>query len=72
MLADLSRVAETLREDTFAAALTRAREVIQRQLRESGTYTIREGGREFTITVRADCPRTAPSVECAPAERSQR
>lgn len=74
MLADLSRVTETLREDTFAAALTRAREEIQRRLRESGSYTIREGGREFTITIRRhpDCPRTAPAAEYAATERPQR
>lgn len=51
MLADLSRVAETLREDTFAATFTRLREEIQQRLHEFGSYTIKEGGREFTITI---------------------
>lgn len=64
MLADLSRVAETLREDTFAATFTRLREEIQRRLRESGSYTILEGGREFTITI--------PDRAGTPTEPSQR
>lgn len=66
MLADLSRVASSLREDTFAAAFARLRGEIVRQLRETGAYTIREGWQEFTITVRR------PSDGCPPAEQPPR
>lgn len=57
MLTDLPRVANQLREGTFAATLARDREAIQQQLRDKGTYTIREGGLEFTISV----PRPEPA-----------
>lgn len=51
MLADLPQIASELREDTFAGAVARDREKIQLQLRETGTYTVQEGGRRFTISV---------------------
>jgi hypothetical protein len=51
MLSDVSRVTTSLREGTFAAIVARLREVIMKQLRETGSYTVREGGRTFTITV---------------------
>lgn len=51
MLSDVSRVTTSLREGTFAAIVARLREVIMKQLRETGSYTIHEGGRTFTITV---------------------
>ncbi len=66
MLVDLSGVARSLREDTFATALVRLRDEILRQLRETGAYKIREGGREFTITV----PR--PLEDGVPGERPPR
>ncbi len=66
MLIDLSGVARSLREDTFAAALVRLRDEIRRQLQETGAYKIQEGGREFTITV----PR--PPEGGGPGERSPR
>lgn len=50
MLIDLSSVARSLREDTFAASLARLRSLIAEQLQSTGTYTIQEGGRAFTIT----------------------
>jgi len=53
MLADLPKVTSQLREGTFAATLARLREDIRRQLRATGSYTIREGTQEFTITVPA-------------------
>lgn len=63
MLADLSRVASSLREDTFAAALARDRDQVLQQLRETGAYTIDEGGRKFTITIR---PPSETSAEQTP------
>jgi hypothetical protein len=70
MLADLSAVAGSLREDTFAAKLSRLREEIQRQLRQTGSYKIREAGREFIITIRIppDSLHAAPSVEGEPSD----
>jgi hypothetical protein len=50
MLIDLSSVARSLREDTFAASLARLRRLVAEQLLSTGTYTIQEGGRAFTIT----------------------
>jgi len=52
MLIDLSGVARSLREDTFAAAIIRLRDQIAEQLRTTGTFTFQEGERAFTITVR--------------------
>lgn len=51
MLADLSRVASLLRQDTLAAAVAQRRAEIQRKLHEEGKFTFREGVREFTITL---------------------
>jgi hypothetical protein len=51
MLADLARVANSLREDTLGATLVRLRDEIARGLKETGAYKVREGGREFTISI---------------------
>lgn len=56
MIADLSRVASTIREDSLTARLARMRDEILKALRETGSYTFREGGRRFTITVKAPQP----------------
>jgi hypothetical protein len=57
MLADTSRVAKSLREDTFAGTVARLRDHILQQLRETGAYTIREGNREFKITIQRPADR---------------
>jgi len=54
MLIDLASVARSLREDTFADVIARLRHEIQAQLRATGTYTVREGQRTFTITRAAE------------------
>jgi hypothetical protein len=51
MLVDLSRLTNALREETLAASVAKSREQILRQLRETGEYTIREGGQNFRITI---------------------
>jgi hypothetical protein len=51
MLVDLSRLTNALREETLAASVAKSREQILRQLRETGEYTIREGGLSFRITI---------------------
>lgn len=51
MLADVSRLTNALREETFAASVEKNREHIVRQLRETGEYTIREGGQSFKIAL---------------------
>ena len=54
MLADLSKVARALREETLAAKIANRRDEFLRQLRETGVIVVREGRRQFTISV----PRT--------------
>jgi hypothetical protein len=53
MIADLSRVASTIREDSLTARLISLRAVILKELREKGFFKIRDGDREFTITLKA-------------------
>jgi hypothetical protein len=52
MIADLSRVASTIREDSLTARLTSLRAVILKELREKGFFKIRDGEQEFTITIK--------------------
>ena len=53
MLADLSKVAGALREETLATQIATRRNEILRELREKGAFTFREGKREFTIKIPA-------------------
>lgn len=50
MIHDVSLLASILREDSLAASIERRRDEIIRGLQQEGTFTIREGGREFTFS----------------------
>ena len=53
MIADLSRVASTIREDSLTARISRLRAEILAALKAQGYFTIRDGDREFTIKLKA-------------------